>query len=193
MARTAGVPGLAVGLATAGGLLLYSGLKGVPIPDALRGVLSTGKLPAGAAAAAPSAAGPSAAGPAGATGSAIADDALKYLGAPYRWAGADPSGWDCSGFVTWVLHHDLGYNLPSNTHTVCTAFYGWSGASKLNSVQTVQAGDLVVWPSHMGIAISGTQMISALNKSQGTVITTFAGAGVPGTPTFMRVHTPFGG
>ncbi len=188
MARTAGVPGLAVGLATAGGLLLYSGLKGVSIPEILRGVLSTGQLPAGTGTTMGWVPGNK---PAGQTGSAIADDALKYAGKPYVWGGADPSGWDCSGFVTWVLHHDLGYNLPSNTHTVCMQFYGWSGASRLNGAQLPQPGDLVVWPSHMGIAISGTQMISALNRSQGTAITTFAGAGVPGTPTFMRVGTPF--
>jgi len=194
--RTAGVSGLAVGLATAGGLLLFSGLKGVSIPDAVRGVLSTGQLPAPAPSATPvstTSGAPLANG--GASGSPIADAALKYQGkVPYKWGGADPSGWDCSGFVTWVLHHDLGYNLPSNTHTVCMQFYGWSGASKVTTPMVVQPGDLVVWPSHMGIAVSSTEMISAENPHSGTKVDTFQNGGpVPySTPTFMRVHTnPF--
>lgn len=186
MTRGPGISGTAVGLATAGGLLLYSGIKGVSVPDALRAVLATGTLPAGGAAG--PAGGPGAAparSPGASTGSAIADAFLAYVGkVPYRWGGADPAGWDCSGAATWVLHHDLGYDLPSNTHTVCLQFYGWSGAVK---VASPQPGDLVVWPTHMGVAISATQMVSALNPSRGTVVTTFSDA-VPGsTPTFLRV------
>ena len=115
----------------------------------------------------------------------IADDAAQYVGkVPYKWGGADPSGWDCSGFVTWVLGHDLGYQLPSSSHTVCMQFYGWSGASKVTSPM---AGDLAVWPTHMGIMISSTQMVSALNPSKGTAVSTPAEA-MPGTPpTYLRV------
>jgi peptidoglycan DL-endopeptidase CwlO len=198
MARSAGVSGLAVGLIAAGGLLVYSGIRGVSVTDALRSALTTGTLPAGQTG--PSG-GSSAAGSTpgatpsaytlGASNNAIAADALKYEGkVGYRWGGADPSGWDCSGFVTWVLHHDLGYSLPSNVHTVCTQFYAWSGAYKVSADQ-VQAGDLVVWPSHMGIAVSPTQMISAENPTRGTKVDTFQGGGpIPySTPTFLRVKT----
>ncbi len=181
-----GVPGTAVGLATAGGLLLYSGIKGVSIPVALRQVLSTGTLPAGAPGAAPG--GSSDPGSVKApTGSAIADTFLGYVGrVPYRWGGATPDGADCSGLVTYGLHHDLGYDLPDNTHTVCLQFYTWSGASK---VSVPQAGDIVLWPTHMGVAVSPALMVSALNPRQGTVVTTFSDA-VPGSaPTFLRVNT----
>ena len=190
MQRVAGVPGLAVGLAVGGALLLYSGIRGVPIPDALRAILSGGHLPT------PPTGSPAAPGEPGKTGSAIADDFARYVGkVKYKWGGADPvNGWDCSGAVTYVLHHDLGYSLPDDTHTVCVQFYGWKGARKLTGAEVVQAGDIVLWPTHMGIAIDSTQMISALNPSQGTTVTTFAGAGVPGPPTFLRVTaTPFTG
>lgn len=29
--------------------------------------------------------------------------ALKLIGTPYIWGGSDPRGFDCSGFVNWVL------------------------------------------------------------------------------------------
>src|SRR3954463_6812881 len=62
-------------------------------------------------------------------GAAIAAAAHKYLGVRYVWGGADPSGFDCSGLVTWVLHHDLGYQLPSNSHTITGQWLVWSGAA----------------------------------------------------------------
>jgi peptidoglycan DL-endopeptidase CwlO len=183
-----GVSGTAVALAAAGGLLLYDGIRGVSIPAALRSLITSGVLPAPP----PTAAGSSPATGAAAVGQggnpAIAQDALQYAGkVPYRWGGADPSGWDCSGFATWVLAHDLGHtNLPSGSHTVCMQFLAWSGAQRIVSAEP---GALVVWPTHMGIAISDTEMISALNPSRGTVVTTFRDGGpVPwSSPTFLRV------
>jgi cell wall-associated NlpC family hydrolase len=182
---------VALGLVAAGGLLAYSGVKDVAIPDAIRAVVTTGTLPAGTPAA-PAASGSALWTPGGgSSGSAVADAALKYQGVPYKWAGATPSGWDCSGFVTWVLHHDLGYNLPSNSHTVCTQFLIWSGAAAVRPPMQVQAGDLVVWPTHMGIAVSATQMISAENPRRGTRVDTFQGGGpIPYTPpVFLRLKS----
>ena len=37
------------------------------------------------------------------------------------------------------------------------------------------AGDLCVWPTHIGIALGGSQMISALNPSLGTLVTPISG------------------
>jgi cell wall-associated NlpC family hydrolase len=48
----------------------------------------------------------------GASGQAIASDALRYQGAPYKWGGAKPDGWDCSGFVNYVIGHDMGMRIP---------------------------------------------------------------------------------
>ena len=39
--------------------------------------------------------------------------ARGQLGVPYRWGGASPSGFDCSGLVMWVYGR-LGLSLPHN-------------------------------------------------------------------------------
>jgi cell wall-associated NlpC family hydrolase len=40
--------------------------------------------------------------------------AMRFLGTPYRWAGASPSGFDCSGFVMYVYAH-VGISLPHSS------------------------------------------------------------------------------
>jgi cell wall-associated NlpC family hydrolase len=139
---------------------------------------------------------------ASATGSAIADDALKYQGASYVWGGnASAVGdWDCSSFVSYVLGHDLGMNLPGGkwgdpgfppgSHGPTTLDYLLFG-SPLNQDQ-VQAGDLIVSSVHMGIAISTTQMISAQDPALGTGISDFP-AGFPGGPPHYRRVSGTGG
>jgi cell wall-associated NlpC family hydrolase len=44
-------------------------------------------------------------------------------------------------------------------------------------IANAQAGDVVVWANHMGIAIGGGQMVSALNPSLKTRVTPIQGYG----------------
>lgn len=170
-AKGGGISGVAVALATAGGLLVYMGIQNVPLAEGLRDLLR-GKVPtprpkkatpvpaefvAGHANADPNAL---AAMGGTALGTEIAGYARQYLGTPYVWAGHTPAGFDCSGFATWVLHHDVGLNLPNNTHTVTGQFLTWTGATVIPFNQ-MAAGDLVVWPAHMGIAVDNQSMIHA--------------------------------
>lgn len=173
-----GISGLAVGAATVGAFFVYMGVKNVSVLDGMRSILG-GQLPAGTPptptplppqlallnGAADTAAN-AALGLAGSVGGAvngnagIATDAVKYVGVPYKWGGATPAGWDCSGFVTWVLHHDLGLNLPSNTHTTAATFLGWKGAQTIPRNQCA-AGDLCCWAGHIGIATDANNMVNA--------------------------------
>jgi cell wall-associated NlpC family hydrolase len=109
--------------------------------------------------------------------SSIADDAQKYIGAGYVYGGnaSKVGDWDCSSFVSYVLGHDLGLPLPGgkwggpgmppNAHGPTTTTYQFYGTA-INQSQ-VQAGDLVIWSTHMGIAISPTEIVSAQDEKLG--------------------------
>jgi cell wall-associated NlpC family hydrolase len=119
------------------------------------------------------------------SGNAIVTAAQKYIGQGYVWGGnaAQPGQWDCSSFVSYVLGHDLGLPLPGghwgdpgfppNSHGPTTGSYLLYGTPVDRA--TVQAGDLVVWSSHIGIAISNTQIISARDPQEGTGVSSIDG------------------
>lgn len=193
------VQGRSVAYVAAGFTLLYSGYANRSVKDTLTGFLK-GQVPAPAPTGAPTIGvndtGASAAAGVNAnasTPSGIANDALRYVGHPYLYGGAPgPNGtspWDCSSFANWVLGHDLHMTLPGSSspgydgaaHGPTTLSYlAWTGASTVsNSASAAQAGDLLVWQTHMGFALGGGQMISALNPSLGTKVTTIPG-GSPG-------------
>jgi hypothetical protein len=101
-----------------------------------------------------------------------------------------PSGWDCSGFVNYVLGHTFGFKLPGGFvwsgrgHGPTAAMYKvWSKAS---NTSTPEAGTLCVWLTHIGIAINSHQMISALDPAMGTAITEIANSGPPGEKLTLR-------
>lgn len=140
----------------------------------------------------------------GTTGSTVANDALKYQGHLYVYGGAPgpngANGWDCSSFVNWVLGHDLGMTLPGSrtpgyngtSHGPTTvSYWGWSGAKNVtlgtaNAEKQAQAGDLVVWATHMGIAIGNGRMVSALNDQLGTEVTTISGGAPKGQTALLK-------
>ena len=79
--------------------------------------------------------------------------AMQYLGVPYRWGGADPSGFDCSGFLMFV-YAQVGVSLPHNA----AMQYGLGTPV---SKDQLQAGDLVFFDGlgHNGMYIGGGQFI----------------------------------
>jgi peptidoglycan DL-endopeptidase CwlO len=79
--------------------------------------------------------------------------AMQYLGTPYRWGGASPGGFDCSGFVMYVFSR-VGVSLPHNA----AAQYGYGVPV---SRDQLQAGDLVFFNGlgHNGIYIGSGQFI----------------------------------
>jgi cell wall-associated NlpC family hydrolase len=81
--------------------------------------------------------------------------AMHYLGVPYVWGGATPSGFDCSGLVMYV-YAQLGISLPH----FAAAQYGFGTPV---SRDQLQPGDLVFFNGldHVGIYIGGDQMIHA--------------------------------
>src|SRR4051812_32788653 len=68
-------------------------------------------------------------------GRAVAGTALAFEGTPYRAAGSDPSGFDCSGLVQYVFAQH-GVTVPRTVHLQFRAGHD-IGARR------IQAGDLV--------------------------------------------------
>jgi cell wall-associated NlpC family hydrolase len=97
--------------------------------------------------------------------------ALRYLGVPYVWGGASPSGFDCSGLVMYV-YAQLGISLAHYTGAQ------WSETSPISSSQA-QAGDLVFFNglSHVGIYIGGGQMVDAPHTGSVVRIDSIGGFG----------------
>jgi peptidoglycan DL-endopeptidase CwlO len=79
--------------------------------------------------------------------------AMQYLGTPYAWGGASPSGFDCSGFIMYV-YAQVGVSLPHNA----AMQYGYGSPV---SRSDLQPGDLVFFNGlgHAGIYIGGNQFI----------------------------------
>lgn len=182
------INGIALTSVAAGSILLWSGIKGWNVSKFV-GELITGKKPTGAdeyALVDPNSAGGTSGGTI-ATSSGIANDAQKYVGHGYTYGGVPgkdgKSNWDCSSFVNWVVGHDSGRAIPGysagqydgSVHGPATGqWIIWPGLQHIQQSQ-LAAGDLIVWPTHIGIAISNTQMISALNSQLGTKITGISG------------------
>ncbi len=85
--------------------------------------------------------------------------AARYLGVPYVWGGASPSGFDCSG-LTMYVYAQLGISLPHNAAMQYASITHIAHGSE-------QPGDLIFFgPSaggihHVGIYVGGGSMIDA--------------------------------
>jgi peptidoglycan DL-endopeptidase CwlO len=81
--------------------------------------------------------------------------AMQYLGVPYRWGGASPSGFDCSGLVMYA-YAQVGVSLPHYTGAQ------W-GMGVPVSRSDLQPGDLVFFNGlgHVGIYAGGGSFVHA--------------------------------
>src|SRR5690625_496955 len=118
-----------------------------------------------------------AAAPAAASGS-IVDIAFRYVGTPYAYGGASPSGFDCSGF-TWYVFQQAGISIPRSSSAQ-------RNAGTVISASEARAGDLLWWPGHVGTYLGDGQHIAARTPSKALQAGPISAVG-RGTPTFIRV------
>ncbi|CAN5753705.1 hypothetical protein BH23CHL2_BH23CHL2_02440 [soil metagenome] len=103
-------------------------------------------------------------------GDAIVAEALRYVGLPYVWGGTGPSGFDCSGFLHYVLSQTFGYEF---TRTLEVQAVSGQHVDPANLVP----GDLVFFQntytwglSHAGIYIGDGQFVHAGSERTGVTI-----------------------
>ena len=93
--------------------------------------------------------------------SEIVNIARQYLGIPYKYGGDDPSGFDCSGFTSYVFGK-AGISIPRTASAQQDA---------AKAVSDPQPGDLVFFGSpawHVGIYTGNGMMIDSPREGKST-------------------------
>jgi cell wall-associated NlpC family hydrolase len=92
---------------------------------------------------------------------ALTNRATLLLGTPYRTGGADPRGFDCSGFIEWVFAAE-GIAVPRTVAELYSVGYPVPR-------QQIEPGDLVFFattasgPTHVGLALDNGDFVHAPN------------------------------
>lgn len=103
-------------------------------------------------------------------GQEIADFALQFKGYPYVHGGSSPSGFDCSGFTSYV-YKQFGYSI----NRTCS---GQLDNGTPVSMSELQPGDIVIFKkgnsssraTHVGLYIGNNQFIHASTAKVGVII-----------------------
>jgi cell wall-associated NlpC family hydrolase len=102
-------------------------------------------------------------------GGEVAYLAEQYVGTPYRWGGASPAGFDCTGFVMWV-YSQFGVDLPHNEA-------GQLASGSSVAADLLRPGDVLVFAntyrsglSHVGIYVGNGQFVHAADERHGVTV-----------------------
>lgn len=103
----------------------------------------------------------------------VASYAVQFIGYRYRWGGASPSGFDCSGLTSYV-YRQFGVGLPHSAASQFSTRYG----AMIGNLGSLAPGDLVFFAntgghrgiSHVAIYIGGGQIVHAMTPSYGVQV-----------------------
>lgn len=112
----------------------------------------------------------------------LVDEALTWLGTPYRYGGSDYNGTDCSGLTMEVYRKALGIKIPRSSREQ-------QQFCKSISKGALMIGDLVFFStgrdknrvSHVGMYVGDGKIVHA-SGSKGVIISNMGSA-------IMRAHT----
>jgi cell wall-associated NlpC family hydrolase len=107
--------------------------------------------------------------PVGSRNNTIVDNAMQYVGYRYRYGGSSPNGFDCSGFVYYIVNKSggkVGRTIP----------YQINSGTRISRAD-LQPGDLLFFSntykrglSHAGIYIGNGKFIHAQNERSGVLV-----------------------
>lgn len=178
MASATGISGTAVAVATLGAVLVYAGFRGVSPLQALRDAAGGSPPPVvGNPTAAPTITGTT---PQLSSGFAAGGVGLlaemKRIGAGRKYSQlrrTGPESYDCSGLV-WRAGANLGLWGPGTKwfkDPFSTASFivhtSEIGLTRKGSAILPEAGDIIWWVGHMGVAESSTRFYSAMTTKAG--------------------------
>lgn len=96
-------------------------------------------------------------------------DAIAHVGYPYVWGTQGPGSFDCSGLVQWSYRVATGKTITPSSYAQFTLGVPVERGK-------IRRGDLVFWDTenngtagHVGVAISGSRIVSAMNESTGVI------------------------
>lgn len=109
-------------------------------------------------------------------GSEIAAYALTFVGSRYVYGGSSPSGFDCSGFTSYV-YRQFGYTLNRSSSDQLD-----NGTAV--SMSNLQPGDLVIFKkgntskraTHVGLYIGNGQFVHASTAKVGVIVSSLSEA-----------------
>ena len=103
----------------------------------------------------------------------FANFCLQFVGVPYVYSGASPSGFDCSGFVSYVYANYYGIGLPHNAAEI-------AALGSAVSAENISTGDVIChdynndgYIDHVSLYIGNGTCIHASNSRMGVITTTW--------------------
>ena len=100
----------------------------------------------------------------GISGEQVVNFALQYVGYPYKYGGNSlTNGCDCSGFVN-LIFKNFGITVPRQS-------YAFKTIGQPVAFANLKAGDIVVYPGHVGIYIGNGNIVEAQSTRAGITCT----------------------